>query len=70
MINSTIINDTLDILSAKATAFDSYLTEAKATALDAKSAHTWHGVPEAVVENLNEAINLIDLALLKVKSAV
>ena len=41
---------------------------AVATATDGKSAQSWYGLPEAIADDLHQAIDLVALATLKLNS--
>lgn len=40
-----------------------------ATTVDGKSVHTWYGIPEATAQDINQAIDLVNLVIKKVRLA-
>jgi hypothetical protein len=63
--------DVVTTLITKATALQSTLNDAaNKVAVDEKSDHTWYGVPETVIEDLQEAIDLVNLAANKVNTVI
>jgi len=43
---------------------------ATASSVDGASEHTWYGIPEAIGDDLNQAIDLVTLATKKINSAL
>jgi len=61
--------DVATVLVTKATALQSYLNNATYQGLvDDKSTQTWYGLPEGVIDDLYEAIDLVNIALNKIKT--
>lgn len=58
-----------DILVTKAGALSTYVNNATIAAeVDEKSAHTWYGMTDAVIDDINQALGLVNVALNKIKT--
>lgn len=67
-MTATSIIEILGVVSAKITDITNHLTEANKGLVDQHSDHTYYGVPEAVNDDLFQAIDLLVLSLNKIKT--
>ena len=62
--------DLSGVLVDKAAALSTAIASGStATTVDGNSTHTWYGIPEATSQDINQAIDLVNLVMKKVRSA-
>lgn len=59
MVKAATLDDNLAVLTAKISDLSTLLSAGNEAELDLKSDHTFYGVPEAVIDDINQAIDLI-----------
>lgn len=69
MIKTEAIKDVVATLNINATKISDFITEEFANNSDARSSHTWHGLPESIIEEIESANGILALVLTRLNIA-